>query len=44
MTTRLTDGTDLGTVFSLTFNKKYTHEEAYACLAKAEGVLLIEEV
>ena len=43
-TTRLSDCNELGTVFSLTFNKKYTHEEAYACLAKAEGVLLIEEV
>ncbi len=43
-TTRLSDRNELGTVFSLTFNKQYTHEEAFAFLSKAEGVLLIEEV
>lgn len=43
-TTRLADRNELGTVFSLTFHKEYTHEEALAFLSKAEGVLLIEEV
>lgn len=43
-TARLCECNELGAVFSLTFNKEYTHEEAYAFLSRAEGLLLIEEV